>query len=186
MYIHKRVGFNYRMTEIQSIIGMCELQRLDNWNLVQRRRNGRYLRAALQNHPLVLHAPIDTPERENAYWWAPYVIDTDKLSVPLKTFLKAMEKEGVPVYGVQWPEMYAEKAYVEQNGFGRLKYPFRDPNSRQIDYTKVSCKKAHWMADRTMSFFTHPVYNEQHMQLYIDAFNKVANAYMKTPVAATH
>jgi len=30
-----------------------------------------------------------------------------------------------------------------------------------------------------MSFFTHPVYNEDHMNLYIDAFEKVAKAYMK-------
>src|SRR5690606_38994243 len=32
MYIHKRVGFNYRMTEIQSAIGSRELARFDSWN----------------------------------------------------------------------------------------------------------------------------------------------------------
>jgi hypothetical protein len=32
-----------------------------------------------------------------------------------------------------------------------------------------------------MSFFTHPVYKEKHMQAYIDAFCKVADAYSKTP-----
>jgi hypothetical protein len=30
-----------------------------------------------------------------------------------------------------------------------------------------------------MSFFTHPVYEEKHMKLYVDAFEKVAKAYMK-------
>ncbi|HYF49185.1 MAG TPA: DegT/DnrJ/EryC1/StrS family aminotransferase [Planctomycetota bacterium] len=184
MYIHQRVGFNYRMTEMQSMIGLCELKRLDSWNLANRRRNGRFLLKALKEHPLVLHAPIDTPQRENAYWWAPFVLDTEKLGVPLKTFIKALEAEGVPVYGVQWPEMYAEHAYIEQNGFGKLKYPFRDPNARVIDYTKIRCEKARWLADRTMSFFTHPVYTEKHMQLYVDAFCKVADAYMKTSAAA--
>ena len=184
MYIHQRVGFNYRMTEMQSMIGLCELKRLDSWNLANRRRNGKFLIKALKEHPLVQHAPIDTSERENAFWWAPFVLDTDALSVPLKTFLKALEAEGVPVYGVQWPEMYAERAYAEQNGFGKLKYPFRDPNARVIDYTKVRCEKARWLADRTLSFFTHPVYSEQHMQLYVDAFKKVADAYMKSPVGA--
>jgi dTDP-4-amino-4,6-dideoxygalactose transaminase len=181
MYIHQRVGFNYRMTEMQSMIGLCELARLDKWNLTNRRRNGRMLVKALKDHPVVLHPPIDTPERENAYWWAPFVIDTVKLSVPLKKFIKALEAEGVPVYGVQWPEMYAEKAYAEQNGFGKLKYPFKDPNARAIDYSKVRCEKARWLADRTMSFFTHPVYTEKHMQAYIDAFCKVADAYSKAP-----
>ena len=38
---------------------------------------------------------------------------------------------------------------------------------------------ANWMTDRTISFFTHPVYDESHVQAMIDAFKKVADAYMK-------
>ena len=179
MYIHRRVGFNYRMTEIQSLIGLCELERFDTWNLPNRRRNGRFLIDALKDHPLVLHPPIDTEERKNAFWWAPFVIDTDRLKVPMKQFLAAIEAEGVPVYGVLWPEMYKEKAYTERVGFGRLNYPFNDPNARKIDYTKVECKKAKWLSDRTLSFFCHPVYEIKHMEKCVDAFNKVAKAYMR-------
>ena len=179
MYIHKRVGFNFRMTEIQAQIGLCELERFDSWNLKNRIRNGKMLIEALKNHPLVLHAPVDTAERQNAFWWAPCVLGTDKLSCNIKTFIKAVAAEGVPVYSVLWPEMYKEKAYVERNGFGVAKYPFFDPKSRNIDYSQFNCKKANWMTDRTISFFTHPVYEVEHMQAMIDAFNKVAKAYMK-------
>jgi dTDP-4-amino-4,6-dideoxygalactose transaminase len=179
MYIHRRVGFNYRMTEMQSQIGLCELARLDSWNLKNRRRNGRMLIAALKDSPAVLHAPVDTKERENAFWWAPFVLNTEKLKCSAKDFIKAMGAEGVPVYGVQWPEMYMEEAFVKRNGFGSLRYPFDDPNARHIDYSKVVCEKARWLADRTMAFFTHPVYEERHMQAYIDAFNKVAANYLK-------
>ncbi|MCD6407684.1 DegT/DnrJ/EryC1/StrS family aminotransferase [bacterium] len=178
-YIHRRVGFNYRMTEIQSIIGLCELKRLDTWNLPNRRRNGRFLIEALKDHPLVLYPPLDTEERQNAFWWAPFVLDIEKLKVPMKQFIAAVEAEGVPVYGVQWPEMYKEEAFTQRNGFGRLKYPFEDPNARKIDYTKVECKKAKYLSERTISFFTHPVYEIEHMQKYVDAFTKVAEAYMK-------
>lgn len=178
-YIHNRVGFNYRMTEMQSQIGLCELKRFDNWNLANRRKNGKFLIAALKDHPLVLHPPVDTEERQNAYWWAPFVLDADKLKVSIKEFVHALEAEGVPVYGVQWPEMYREKAYVEQNGFGSLKYPFKDPNARQIDYTRCECEKAIWLSERTMSFFTHPVYEQKQMERYVEAFTKVAKAYMK-------
>jgi dTDP-4-amino-4,6-dideoxygalactose transaminase len=178
-YIHNRVGFNYRMTEMQSVIGLCELGRLDTWNLLNRRKNGRFLIEALKGHPLVLHPPLDTRERENAFWWAPFVLDSDRLKVPVKQFVGALEAEGVPVYGVQWPEMYKEKAYLEQNGFGRLKYPFKDPNARKIDYAAFDCKKANWLSERTVSFFTHPVYTLQHMEFYVAAFRKVAAAYTK-------
>ncbi|MPN00720.1 8-amino-3,8-dideoxy-alpha-D-manno-octulosonate transaminase [bioreactor metagenome] len=179
MYIHRRVGFNFRMTEMQSQIGLVELERFDNWNLKNRIRNGKMLVAALKNHPLVKYAPVDTPERQNSYWWAPFVLDTDKLTVSMDKFIKAVAAEGVPVYSVLWPEMYKEKVYVERKGFGTADYPFYDPKSRNIDYTKFNCKQAQWMTHRTISFFTHPVYTEEHMNAYIAAFKKVADVYMK-------
>ena len=180
LYIHKRVGFNFRMTEMQSQIGLCELKRFDSWNLKNRVRNGKYLIAALKDHPLVMYTPVDTPERQNAFWWCPIVIDTAKLKegIDTKQFIAAMAAEGVPVYSVLWPEMYKERAYIERNGFGVAKYPFFDPKARNIDYSKFNCKQANWMTDRTISFFTHPVYTEAHMKAYVDAFVKVADAYM--------
>ncbi len=179
MYIHRRVGFNFRMTEMQSQIGLCELARFDDWNLKNRVRNGKMLVKALGAHPLVMHAPVDTEERKNAYWWAPFVLDTDKLTCDIKMFIKAVGAEGVPVYSVLWPEMYKERVYAERNGFGTANYPFEDPKARHIDYTQVECKTARWMTDRTISFFAHPVYEERHIQACIDAFKKVADHYMK-------
>ena len=181
LYIHKRVGFNFRMTEMQSMIGLCELKRFDNWNLKNRIRNGKYLINALKNHPLVKYTPVDTKDRQNCFWWCPIVLNTEKLKKGITTakFIAAMAAEGVPVYSVLWPEMYKELAYVKQNGFGTAKYPFKDPKARKIDYTKFNCKMANWMTDRTISLFTHPVYGEKHMTAYVDAFVKVAKAYMK-------
>lgn len=123
--------------------------------------------------------PVDTQERQNAFWWVPFVIDADKLKVSVKQFVAAIGAEGVPVYGVQWPEMYREAAYTGKHGFGKLQYPFNDPSARKIDYTKFDCKKAQWLSKRTMNFFPHPVYEIQHMEKCVEAFNKVANAYMK-------
>ena len=181
LYIHKRVGFNFRLTEMQSAIGLNELKRFDSWNLANRVRNGKMLVEALKDHPLVKIAPLDTDERQNAYWWAPFVLDTDKLKdgIDTKAFIAAMAAEGVPVYSVLWPEMYKEAAYVEKRGFGSARYPFKDPKARDIDYSKFNCEKANWMTDRTISFFTHPVYEVEHIQAYIAAFKKVADAYMK-------
>jgi len=181
LYIHKRVGFNFRMTEIQSALGLAELERFDSWNLPARIRNGKMLIAALKDHPLVKIAPLDTEDRQCAFWWAPFVLDTDKLKdgITVKDFIKAVAAEGVPVYSVLWPEMYKEAAYVEKRGFGTARYPFNDPNAAKVDYSKFNCEKANWMTDRTISFFTHPVYEVEHIQACIDAFKKVAAAYMK-------
>jgi dTDP-4-amino-4,6-dideoxygalactose transaminase len=178
MYIHSRVGFNYRMTEMQSAIGLAELERFPTWNLPARRRNGRMIIEALKDHPLVLATPPDSPERENAFWWCPVVIDTAKIRGTNKDFVAAMNAEGVPAYTVLWPEMYKEDAYTLRRGFGTANYPFDDPRARRIDYASVSCPVAHGLTERTVSFFTHPVYTEAHMRSMIDAFKKVADAMM--------
>lgn len=179
LYIHNKIGFNYRMTEMQSIIGLCELERMDTWNLPLRRKNGLALTDALKNHPIVLHVPVDSDERQNSFWWAPFVLNIEKLTVPLKQFIAAMGAEGVPVYGPLWPEMYKAEVLQKKRGAGRLNHPFNNPNTREIDYSKVECKKAKWLAERTISFFAHPIYETQHIEKYVEAFNKVAKAYLK-------
>jgi dTDP-4-amino-4,6-dideoxygalactose transaminase len=167
------------MTEMQSQIGICELERLDDWNLANRKRNAAVIIEGLKDHPLVMKTPVNTKERQNAFWWVPLILDADKLTCTVAEFCKAVAAEGTPCYGVQWPEMYRERAFVEKNGFGNRKYPFKDPAARDVDYTKFDCKQAQYLADRTMSFFPHPVYSVEQMEACVTAFNKVAKAYMK-------
>ncbi|RLB17488.1 MAG: DegT/DnrJ/EryC1/StrS family aminotransferase [Deltaproteobacteria bacterium] len=178
LYIHNKIGFNYRPTEIQAIIGLCELERMDSWNLHRRRKNAEFLIESLKDHPLILYVPYDSEERKNSFWWAPFVIKIEKLKVPLKQFILAMEAEGVPVYGSLWPELYKEKVLLEKTGRGKVNL-LSDPRKGSIDYSKVECKTAKWLSERTISFFTHPVYEISHMERYIEAFNKVAKFYLK-------
>lgn len=184
LYIHNRIGCNYRMTEIQSVIGLCELERMDTWNLPVRRKNGLALIEALKDHPLVLHVPFDSSERQNSFWWAPFVLDSERLTVPVKQFIRAMAAEGVPVYGALWPELYKEEVLTEKRGAGRLNYPFDAPDTRAIDYSAVECETAKWLAARTLSFFAHPIYEARHIEWYVEAFHKVAKAYMKQAPSA--
>ncbi len=67
-YIHNRVGWNYRMTEMQSAIGLAELDRMDSWNMPARKRNAHILLDALGELPQVKYLPIDTPERQNGWY----------------------------------------------------------------------------------------------------------------------
>jgi len=181
-YIHNRIGFNYRMTEMQSIIGICELERLDSFHLKNRRRHSEYLIEQLKDVEQILYLPVDTDQRQNAYWWFPMVVDLDKLTCDIGTIVKAVAAEGIPVYGIQWPEAYEEKAYTEHNGFGKVKFPFEskeytDPKS--VDYSNVRCENAAWLRDRTFNVFPHPVYSEKHMEMTAEALKKVLAAYAK-------
>ena len=179
LYVHRRVGYNFRMTEIQSAIGLGELRRLDAWNLPRRRKLGRALIDALAGHPLVRHPPVDTEERRNSFWLVPFVLDVPKLRCPMREFVAAVQAEGAAAHSVQWPEMYREEAFAARRGFGGRNYPFDDPAHRRIDYAKSDCPVARSLADATISFWTHPTYTLAHIAADVRAFRKVAAAMMK-------
>lgn len=184
-YIHTRVGFNYRMTEIQSAIGIRELARFKAGALEQRIRNGQLLTALLKDHPLVRHVPADDHLRVNSFWWAPFVLDMSQLGCDIKAFAKAVEAEGAPGYPVPWPEIYNEEAFQRRNGFGSRNYPFNDPSHRQIDYSSTHCQTARQLGNSTIAFLTHPVYSESHIERFAQAFNKVYEHYKVSPAEAS-
>jgi len=180
-YIHNMWGYNYRMTEMQSAIGIEALKILDNWNLANRWRNAKILNDALKDEPYIWRLPIDTEERRNAYWLYPIILDTDHLSVSGRDFYAAVAAEGVPAGPVLWPQCYKEKAYQRHSGPTHLQYPFRDPNTRPeaVNYTHVHCENAAWAEERTFFTCVHPTYEPEHMEMVVEAIKKVGRAYSK-------
>ena len=65
-YIHRRVGFNYRMTEMQSVIGLCELRRFDSWNLKRRFEYADMYDKAFTGLKGIKAIPVNNEERKNA------------------------------------------------------------------------------------------------------------------------
>ena len=180
-YIHNRIGFNFRLTEMQSAIGLRQLELMDTWNLPLRRRNAKILDEALGDQPYILALPINTEVRENAYWLYPIILDTDQITVSARDFFKAVAAEGVPAGPVLWPESYKEKCYREQIGFGKLSYPFNDPATRPeaVDYANLELPNAVWAETRTFWVPVHPTYEEKDMRDIAAAIRKVGEAYSK-------
>lgn len=181
-YIHNRVGFNYRMTEIQSIIGINELKRLDSWNLARRFKYAAMYDNAFNDLKGIKKLPVNTPDRKNAYWWYPIILDTDNLNCDAPVIIKELHDQGIPCYGIQWPEAYMERAYREHNGFGSHKFPFRseeytDKNS--VKYDENFCRVANSLRARTISLFLHPSWEEIHIERCIEAFRSACIRHLK-------
>ncbi len=181
-YIHNRVGFNYRLTEIQSIIGLNELKRLDNWNLARRFKYAAMYDRAFKNLKGIKSLPLNTPERKNAYWWYPIVLDTDVLDIDAPGLIHELHDKKIPCYGIQWPEAYKEKAYRELNGFGAHKFPFLSEeytDKSSVKYTETFCKVANDLRGKTVSLFLHPSWEEIHIQRCIDVFTATLKSHLK-------
>ena len=179
-YIHNMVGFNFRMTEMQSAIGLSELDRIDTWNFPARRRNANILINRLKKHPQVKYFPVDTPERRNGWYVLAFSLDIENMKCDIAEFVKAAGAEGVPCWKVFWPQCHTENAFTGKNAFGRSGFPFTskeytDPKS--ADYSAVEVPNARWHEKHTFTCFAFPTASEDDMEQIADALEKVIKAY---------
>jgi len=181
-YIHNMVGWNYRMTEMQSAIGLAELARMDTWNMPRRRRNAKILLDALKTSKRIKYFPIDTPERQNGWYVLAFSLDVENMKCDIQQFVAAVAAEGAPVWKVFWPQCHTERAFQEHNAFGRTGFPFAskeyaDPAS--VDYRHVDVPNARWHETHTFTCFAYPTYTESDMAQIANAILKVIKAFEK-------
>lgn len=179
-YIHTRLGWNYRMTEMQAAIGLAELDRMDTWNMPRRRRNARILIDALGELPQVKYLPIDTEDRRNGWYVCAFSLDIENMRCDIQQFVAAAAAEGAPCWKVFWPQCHTERAFSERRGFGRSGFPFTsgeytDPES--VDYSKVQVPNARWHESHTFTCFAFPTFSEDDMRQIAAALVKVVRAY---------
>ncbi len=181
-YIHNMIGWNYRMTEMQSAIGLAELERMGSWNLPTRKRNAHIVMDALKDLPQVKYMPIDTNERQNGWFVLAFSLDIENMTCDIDRFVQAVGAEGAPVWKVFWPQCHTERAFIERNSFGRSGFPFNsteyaDPKS--VDYSDVDVPNAVWHQGHTFTCFAYPTFTEEDMRQIAGAIVKVIKAYSK-------
>ncbi len=156
---HVRVGFNYRLTEMQAIVATNELARLDSWNLPRRQGYARIYDHAFGQLPGVLALPLNTPARRNAYWKYPLQLDRAKLSCDVEEIRSAIVAEGVPESGIPWPESYDEPVFKER--------------------AACRCPNAEALRARTVVLPLHPTWEKSHAEVCVAAVKKVLRAYRR-------
>jgi dTDP-4-amino-4,6-dideoxygalactose transaminase len=157
--LHVRAGFNYRLTEMQSIIGTNELARLDSWNLVRRRGFAKIYDHAFSQLSGVHCVPLNTPERWNAYWKYPLQLDIEKLACDSQEIRAALAAEGIPDAGSAWPESYDEPLFAGSRA------------SR--------CPVAETVRTRTLMLALPPTWEKHHVETCVAAVKKVLHAYRR-------
>jgi dTDP-4-amino-4,6-dideoxygalactose transaminase len=179
-YIHNMVGWNYRMTEMQSAIGLAELERMDSWNMPSRRRNAHIIIDQIKDLPQVLHVPVDTEERRNGWFVLAFSLDIDNMKCDIKEFVDTVVAEGAPVWKVFWPQCHTEQAFQEHRAFGESGFPFTSrefSDEKSVDYSKVDVPNAVWHESHTFTCFAYPTYTPADCKQIGDALRKVILAY---------
>ncbi len=154
----RRPGFNYRLTEAQSAIGIQELSRMDSWNLPRRRGFARLYDHAFGRVYGVESLPLSTEMRKNAYWQYPLHLDPSKLTSGVEKLQEALSAEGIPCSTIQWREAYREPAFGDK---------------------EARCPIAEKLREKTLILPLHPSMDHSHADLCIAGVRKVLHAFKR-------
>jgi len=109
-YYHERIGYNYRMTDVEAAIGLSQLDRIEALT-ARRRENARALDAALADIPGVI-TPRTTEHAEHSYHLYTVRIDPGAFTVDRDRFAEALRAEGVQC-AVHYPHALTKQPCFE-------------------------------------------------------------------------
>jgi len=175
-YIHHRLGFNYRMTEMQSVIGMAALKHLDQW-VDKRRDNAHYLGERIRQIPQ-LEPPYEAPHVKHAFYKYALRIKPETLKCGRDDFIHALRAEGIPCGAGVPPANQMEEVFRKHVGYGGTNCPFACPwYGKPPDYGQMKTPVAETIAARTVWLLVHPTVERKDLDDVAAALEKVAGAY---------
>jgi dTDP-4-amino-4,6-dideoxygalactose transaminase len=161
-WLHESFGTNWRMTEMQAVIGRIQLRKLPVW-IERRRRNADILTKAFLNVP-ALRVTIPPDHISHAYYKYYVFLKPDMLKTgwDRKRIIVAINAEGIPCFTGSCNEIYLEKAF-DADGMRPEK---RLPVAEELGETAVM-------------FLVHPTLTEKDMRDMVTGVEKVMTVACK-------
>lgn len=92
-FVHERLGWNLRMTNLQAGLGLAQLERLDEF-VVRKRKMGKYYTEMLAGIDGLQLPVVRTDYAENIYWVYGLVID-ESHGMDAETAMRKLEDKGI-------------------------------------------------------------------------------------------
>jgi dTDP-4-amino-4,6-dideoxygalactose transaminase len=171
------LGLNYRMTELEAVIGRVQLGKLDD--VIARRRSlAAHLDALLAETPAVRLGAV-IPGAEPVYWLVLLRVFPERLTVSKEQFARAVAAEGLPVDPHYDWILYETPWFRERVTYGKSQCPWSCPYyGREVVY-EGTCPNARRGVDAHMVVYWHEGYSEQDVEDIAGALAKVARAYVR-------
>jgi perosamine synthetase len=149
-YLHTRLGYNYRMTDVAAAIGIVQLRKLDKFNM-RRRKNAEYYDKNISVKGLI--TPSTAPGMHHVYHQ--YVIRlTDEFPMKRADFIEYLKVKGIGT-AVHYPiPIHHQPVYARAN----------EPDS---------CPVSTRLASSVLSIPVHPLLDQKELAYICDAINQV-------------
>ena len=168
------VGYNFRLGEIESAIGIEQLKKLEGF-VAGRQRIAERLTAGLKGLN-GLHTPIIKQDCTHAYYVYPMLLDIDQLGVRRDKVVAALEAEGVIGLAAGYANIHLLPMYQKKIAYGSKGFPWSsDICKRDVDYAKGICPVAEELHDK--SFLGYEMclneLDDEDVDLVVASFKKV-------------
>jgi perosamine synthetase len=149
-YLHTRIGYNYRLTDVAAAIGVVQLKKLEKFNM-RRRKNAEYFDTHISVKGLI--TPFVAPGMHHVYHQ--YVIRlTDEFPMKRADFMEYLKVKGIGT-AVHYPiPIHHQPVYARAN---------------EAD----SCPISTSLAASVLSIPVHPLLDQKELAYICDAINRV-------------
>jgi len=155
-WLHDSFGTNWRMMEMQAVIGRIQLKKMSEWT-AQRNANMEKIYAAFADSPyFTVHRPSD--DYVHAAYKCYVQVNTDALPEGWSRdrIMNEINAEGVPCFSGSCSEVYLEHAFDDT--------PWRP---------KERLKNAQKLGETSLMFLVHPTLTENNIQTTKDVIQQV-------------
>ncbi len=136
-----RLGLNYRITELQSAVGLAQFDRFEQAT-AGRRAFGEALTARLQDVP-GLHPPAVPATGRSSYWFYMLRVDEQTLGIPRDALVEHLTARGITCSAGYIPRpLYHEHVFAHKSFFPGGVWPAELIAGRTYDYRQVRCPVA--------------------------------------------
>lgn len=171
------LGLNYRMTEVEAVIGRTQLGRLSD--IVHRRQE---LATALGERIAGLQTVSMghvIPKARSSYWLLLLRFRAENAAVPKAQFARAVAAEGIPVDPHYDWIIYETPWFRDQANYGTSGCPWTCPYyGREVTY-EGSCPDARRAVDNHMVLRWHEGYTAEEIDAIAAALTKVDAVYRR-------
>jgi perosamine synthetase len=130
-FVHDRLGWNLRMTNLQAALGVAQLERLPEFVQIKRRMGARY-QAGLAGLPGVQLPLPKTPYADNIYWVFGLVLD-ENVSFDAEEAMRRLAAMGIGTRPFFWP-MHEQPVLRQMGLFEGERYPVAENMARRGFY----------------------------------------------------
>ena len=157
-YHHVVLGFNYRLTEMQAVLGIDQMKRFDDF-LVKRKNSGEYLTNKIQKIEGLTPQKI-TEKAEPSYSYFSIKMNPEKFKCTRDEFMKALQAENIDC-AIHYPTPLTKQPIIEEK------------------FNPAPCPVSEELSTIIMSLPMHPGLTKENLEQILESVEKVAYYYTK-------